>query len=1330
MAQLKNIFLPLFFFFCIYAYSQNEAAVWYFGKNAGIKFQPDGSVIPLGDGKLSTNEGCASIANSNGDLLFYTDGRTVWDKNHVIMPNGNYVGGTGLLGDPSSTNSAIIVPKPGSSSIYYIFTLDEPHHENAAVYPNAFSGTYLDEDSGKTPDNDDGLNNGLNYSVVNLNKIGSNNSKGDIISRNNPLITYDTNPAGEEIKYKCSEKITAVKDASGNGYWVITQFTDNFFAFRVTSSGVISTPVKSAVLPNVPTFGYRRNAIGCFKASPNGKKLAAAYDQIDTESAPYSNYKGSVYTYDFDNLTGKVSNPNLVLTEVHAYGVEFSSDSNLLYASYDSFETSQSLAQFNLLSNDIPNSKIFLFNAPYGIGALQLGPNNKIYYSSYLINSLGVINKPNIIGLGCDFNPEGQILAPDTEHRKGLPPFISSFFDAFFEAKNLCFGNTTEFILNSAQTITSATWDFGDGTTSTDINPTHKYLTDGTFTITVTVAGLSGASTKVKDIVISKIPTAAKPQNLLVCDDNNDGFYTFDLTSLNASILNGQDPNLYGINYFVNGVAVALPDSYLNVIAYSEEVITAEIYNKANGDCKSTTSFSIDVFDTPKPNLPVNISDLNGCDNTTAGTDTDGKILFDLTQREAAILNVQPSSQFFVSYYKDAGFTQLIALPKAYQNTNATETIFVKVTNKDNASCTASTSFKLEVFPLPVVVNEVSLKQCDDDIDGFSNFNLEEAIAKITTNWAVETITFHKSLADAQNNTNPILNQTSYRNQTVSTDKVYVRITNKNNCYRTTQLNLIVSTTQIPAAYSKTLVECDDEVLGTNKDGIATFDLSVVTNDITNIFPAGQLLDITYYQNIQDALSEKNAIADISNYRNSDSPNTQKIFIRVDSRLNNDCLGLGGYITLKVEPIPVIQSIERIHCDDDQDGLYAFDTSNLEQELLNGLTNVSVSYVDHNNNPLPSPLPNPFITNSQIIKVIVTNNTPALCSFDSTISFVVDDLPEAFPIDPAMTTVCDDESDPVMQDGKYAFDTSSFEALLLGTQTGMKVNYYDSNNYPLPSPLPNPFVTSSQNIKVEVVNPTNTTCTASTVIAFVVNPVPKINLSGEELVCSNLPTFTKQIDAGLLDMNVMNDYNYQWFFNGDLIPNETNYSLTVNKEGIFTVQVSDKQTQCTRTRTIKVSASDIASNIIALVDESNTISISVSGNGDYLYALDDQNGYYQNENTFLNVRAGIHTVYVKDQNGCGTASKEVAVFGIPKFFTPNQDSHHDYWNVEGIEEVSNSKTTIQIFDRYGKLLKQISTMSQGWDGTYLGTNMPADDYWYVVNLEDGRIFKGHFALKR
>ncbi|MFY8029734.1 MAG: hypothetical protein ACOVPB_11205, partial [Bacteroidia bacterium] len=111
-------FLIIVFIQCIFnttLRAQGEANIWYFGQNAGLDFN-SGSPVPLSNGAINTYEGCASIANSAGALKFYTDGITVWNANHTAMPNG-----TGLFGDPSATQSAIIVPKPGNPNIYYVF---------------------------------------------------------------------------------------------------------------------------------------------------------------------------------------------------------------------------------------------------------------------------------------------------------------------------------------------------------------------------------------------------------------------------------------------------------------------------------------------------------------------------------------------------------------------------------------------------------------------------------------------------------------------------------------------------------------------------------------------------------------------------------------------------------------------------------------------------------------------------------------------------------------------------------------------------------------------------------------------------------------------------------------------------------------------------------------------------------------------------------------------------------------------------------------------------------------------------------------------------------
>ena len=140
----------------------------------------------------------------------------------------------------------------------------------------------------------------------------------------------------------------------------------------------------------------------------------------------------------------------------------------------------------------------------------------------------------------------------------------------------------------------------------------------------------------------------------------------------------------------------------------------------------------------------------------------------------------------------------------------------------------------------------------------------------------------------------------------------------------------------------------------------------------------------------------------------------------------------------------------------------------------------------------------------------------------------------------------------------------------------------------------------------------------------------------------------------------------------------------------------------------------------------NYIEIIASGDGDFEYSIDGIN--YQDSNYFSNIQGGMHTVFVRDKDGCGQDSEEVTVIDYPKFFTPNDDGYNDFWQIKGIVNFPNSETLI--FDRYGKLLARITSNDLGWNGLYNGKQMMSNDYWFRTDLGDGKTFSGHFSLKR
>jgi gliding motility-associated-like protein len=617
--------IKLFIFLLIVSQSiiaQHEADNWFFGAFAGLEFST-GTPLSVSGGRLDTFEGCSTISDRYGNLLFYTDGIKVYNRNHDVMQNG-----TGLLGNPSSTQSAVVIPKPAVPGVYYIFTV--------AAYA---------EDPG------------LNYSTVDMALDGG--LGGVIPSQKNIQLVANTH-----------EKITAVEHADGNSLWVITYKPNSFYAYKVSASGVDPAAIVSSTGIYSTTTQYPYH--GYLKASPDGSLLACAH-QSDQK----------MLLYDFDATTGQVSNMrDLALdTNYGPYGIEFSKSGERLYVSVTENSDSQAenyisrLYQFDITAASISASRQLISTDPVYRGALQLASDGKIYraisknYNDRTYHTLGVINNPDILGTAC-FYQNATVNLVGGISKQGLPPFITSFFNAAIRFENICVGDDTHFWINTIETIDSITWDFGDGSTSTAIEPLHAYAVGGTYTVTADVVVAGQHHIYTKEVFISAIPIATQPNDLDACG-NGDGTANFDLIQQDAIILNGQ-PDLVVYYYEslvdANNNEHALESPYLGV---EGQTIYAGLTNEYG--CSDITNFQLHIKPTPDRNQPSDIASL-AVDGNHSTFD------FNISTTPEVINGQTDISVSYFENYTDA-FDNNNALIMPYNNLTNPQTIYVRSEN-------------------------------------------------------------------------------------------------------------------------------------------------------------------------------------------------------------------------------------------------------------------------------------------------------------------------------------------------------------------------------------------------------------------------------------------------------------------------------------------------------------------------------------------------------------------------------------------------------------------------------------------------------------------------
>lgn len=443
--------------------AQNQTTQWHFGNYAALDFS-SGSPVNIAGSAMIMLEGVSSIADASGNLLFYTNGSTVWNKNNVVMPNG-----TGLSGDNNSAQAALIVPFPNSQSLYIIVT---------------------------TPTNGIGT---MDYSVVDITLNGGN---GDVTIKNVPMMNSS------------SEKVTAAAHFNGTDVWIIghTFGTADFYAYLVTSAGVSNTPVIStsgSIMQGVLGFA------GYMKASHCGSKLA------------YASTLGMdlVELFDFDNSTGIVSNAVTLPNVSQAYGLEFSGDNSKLYAT---LENPMQIFQWDVNAGSAAAILASQFTLPGNVGfeayaALQLGIDSNIYLANRFSTEMGVINDPDQAGAAANFVDNSFALSFGS-NQYGLPNFYQSWFpcgtgqapQVLFGSSDtiLCEKQAIDFFDLSTNNPTSWQWTFtgASPSASTDQNPTGIYYAQyGTFPVTLKAFNSFGSDSVTIQQFISVVPIPNTP---------------------------------------------------------------------------------------------------------------------------------------------------------------------------------------------------------------------------------------------------------------------------------------------------------------------------------------------------------------------------------------------------------------------------------------------------------------------------------------------------------------------------------------------------------------------------------------------------------------------------------------------------------------------------------------------------------------------------------------------------------------------------------------------------------------------------------------------------
>ena len=673
--MLKKV-TSLLFLVSTMSFAQLEFSNWYFGSNAGINFTEENSNY-VDDSSIFLGYMPATISDSEGNLLFYSNGKVIWDRTHNVMQNGEDIEG-GFFSYGSS-----IVPKPGDPNIYYFI--------------------YVDYDSSQ-----DQINK-MYYSEIDMTL---NNGLGGVNANKNILISAE----------QLGAKLTVAQHANDEDFWLVTHGINNanYYAFLISENGITSDPVISTNGDIHYGSGGNLGAyLGGIKISHDVKKIATVY-KVAAEI-----YDSKVDITNFNDQTGEVYGEVLTLGEdsfVHdvtgnatgsAEFVEFSPNNKYLYVSCTNvFGVSggtwypSTLYQYDITTNSYEDLLFSQREIDRGIDryrGLELGIDNKIYVvvndydqqedDNGVIRSMGVINYPDLQGESSDYQHLSYVLSEDMSRQSrginALPQDIRGFFYLKIETQQLCAGQGVRFGLDTGDEILEVEWNFGDGTTANDVFIDHQY-SPGTYNVVATVTFEN--SVIQRSVIVEIEEEIDLAESFILCDDaSNDGTEEINLDDIRGMIY--RHPSCGNVDFYLTESDAQqsvnpLDDLYNNVT--NPQIIYARIEPASNPGSYQIAPLNIVI----NPFPVVNSNSFSMCDDET----NDGVEVISLASLNNGITGDLFCAKIDYFFNETDANTNTNPISVEFQNVSNPQRIYIRIESLDDGSFTVT---PVDVFIKP-----------------------------------------------------------------------------------------------------------------------------------------------------------------------------------------------------------------------------------------------------------------------------------------------------------------------------------------------------------------------------------------------------------------------------------------------------------------------------------------------------------------------------------------------------------------------------------------------------------------------------------------------------